>query len=85
MTVKEIARRLSPVLDVSYVEATRLTDSVLLEIAQGLKAGRRVMLHGFGSFRVRTLKARQGRNPKTGTPVAIPERKKVAFRYLGSL
>jgi DNA-binding protein HU-beta len=39
-----------------------------------------VAISGFGTFKVKQTKARQGRNPKTGETIQIPAKKKVAFR-----
>ena len=36
-------------------------------------------IRGFGRFQVTTRAARTGKNPKTGEPVEIPERKRVKF------
>lgn len=85
LTVNELSRRLSPVLDLSYADAGRAITCVLGEIAQALGEGRRVVLHDFGTFRVRATKARIGRNPKTGAVLQIPARTKVGFRYTGKM
>ena len=44
-------------------------DSIMESVAQGDK----VILVGFGSFERRNRKAREGRNPKTGDKMDIPE------------
>jgi DNA-binding protein HU-beta len=44
-------------------------DSIMESVAQGDK----VTLVGFGSFERRNRKAREGRNPKTGDKMDIPE------------
>ena len=41
-------------------------------ITEALRAGDKVELRGFGSFRLRRRKARAGRNPQTGDLVQIP-------------
>ena len=41
-------------------------------ITDALRAGDKVELRGFGSFRLRRRKARAGRNPQTGETVQIP-------------
>ena len=48
-------------------------------ISDALKAGDKVQLIGFGTFEVKTVAAREGRNPQTGETIAIPESKKPAF------
>lgn len=54
---------------------TALTDS----ITEGLAAGEKVGLVGFGSFAVSDRAARTGRNPKTGEPIQIAASKGVRF------
>jgi DNA-binding protein HU-beta len=44
---------------------------MLASIRTSLKRGEAVTLVGFGTFSVGRLKAREGRNPRTGRPVAI--------------
>ena len=49
-------------------------------IAERLSAGETVMISGFGSFRVRGKRAREGRNPRTGEPAPILARRVVTFQ-----
>ncbi len=49
-------------------------------VLETMRDGNKVSVVGFGSFYVRTQKARRGKNPKTGEPVDIPESAKPAFR-----
>lgn len=48
-------------------------------IAADLLGGGEVSLPGVGKLKVTRLSARQGRNPRTGEPLAIPARKKVVL------
>ena len=50
------------------------------ELAATLKKEGAVRVTGVGVFTVRTLKARQGRNPRTGEAVEIPTRRRIAFK-----
>ena len=61
-------------------EAAALVETVIETIAERLSAGEAVGISGFGSFGVRDKLPRQGRNPKTGEPAAIPARRVVTFR-----
>ena len=55
----------------------------ILEImSDALAQGERIEIRGFGSFTVRTRRAKEGRNPKTGDKVAIPE-KRIPFFKVG--
>lgn len=55
------------------------------EIIEQLKAGKRVTIRGFGSFTPALRKARTGRNPGTGEPIAIPAKRTVKFKPLFDL
>lgn len=48
-------------------------------IANALKNGDKVQLIGFGTFEVKTVAEREGRNPKTGETIKIAAAKKPAF------
>lgn len=64
----------------SKAESERWVNSVLDGIKKGLSKGDQVQLIGFGTFRVRTNKARTGRNPQTGQPIKIKASKTVGFK-----
>ena len=57
----------------------QIVERIFGEIEAALKKGDRVALTPFGSFVVRSRKAREGRNPKTGEKIDIPARKVPAF------
>ena len=48
--------------------AAELVEMAIEAIAERLSAGETVTIFGFGSFRVRNKRAREGRNPRTGEP-----------------
>ncbi len=48
-------------------------------IAKTVKKDKVLKIPDLGTFRLRQLKARTGRNPQTGEPIKIPARKKVGF------
>ncbi len=57
----------------------RIFDFFLEEISSSLERGEDVKISGFGTFIVRKIRARPGRNPRTGEPVPIPEHHTVLF------
>lgn len=65
--------------ELSKRHAGQILDRILDEITGALKKGERVALTPFGSFVVRSRKAREGRNPKTGERIKIAARKVPAF------
>ncbi|MDD3647845.1 MAG: HU family DNA-binding protein [Candidatus Dojkabacteria bacterium] len=60
--------------------AAEALDTVLGAVMSALKKGEKVTITGFGTFEVRSRKARTGRNPQTGSEITIPARKVAAFR-----
>ena len=63
-------------------EAELIVNVVLGGIASSLATGDKVELRGFGSFKVKERRAREGRNPKTGDRVSV-EAKKVPYFKAG--
>jgi integration host factor subunit beta len=61
-------------------DVERIVTTVLEEIAKALAVGDRVELRGFGAFSVKVRPARQGRNPRTGAPVSVEEKRVPFFR-----
>ena len=57
----------------------QIVNGLLDHITAALKKGDKVQLTGFGTFEVRTRKARVGRNPQTKEVIQIPGRKSPAF------
>ncbi len=64
----------------SRAHAERVVNSVLASIQSGLMRDQSVQLVGFGTFAVKNLKARMGRNPRTNEPIHIRASKTVGFR-----
>jgi integration host factor subunit beta len=58
----------------------RIVSTMLDEITKALAEGHRVELRGFGAFSVKVRPARQGRNPRTGEPVSVDEKRAPFFR-----
>ena len=53
---------------------------VLEEIIETVAKGESVQIRGFGSFKIRQLKSRIGRNPKDGSKVEIPAKQSVHWK-----
>ena len=56
----------------SKVAAERALNSVIEDVFDALKKGRRVTIGGFGTFMVSRRAERNGRNPRTGKALTIP-------------
>lgn len=66
------------------VEAAKAYDAWVCAMSSRLSAGnakdRVVRLPELGTFKMKTRKARTGRNPQTGRSIKIPAKKVVTFR-----
>jgi integration host factor subunit beta len=54
--------------------------TLLDEMSRTLALGRRIEIRGFGSFSLNVRPARQGRNPKSGAKVIVPEKRVPHFK-----
>ena len=66
--------------DVTAVAAERALNAVLNSIQKAVRTDGEIQLVGFGHFRISHLRARQGRNPKTGGTIQVKPSKTVRFR-----
>lgn len=57
-----------------------LVDTLFGAVAKSIKAEERFSYPGFGTFVVRSRKARTGRDPRTGKEIPIPASKTVGFK-----
>jgi nucleoid DNA-binding protein len=80
VTRSELVQKISERLQISEIAARQVVDSVLESITSALVEGRKVNIYGFGSFTVKNLKARIGRNVRTGEKINVAPRRKVAFK-----
>ena len=61
-------------------DSEKAVNAVFDGIGETLAQGGRVSLVGFGTFEVRSRKARTGRNPQTGETITIPASQVPTFR-----
>ena len=55
-------------------DAQKIVNTIFEEMIAAMARGDRVELRGIGAFTVRMRRGRPGRNPRTGTNVAVPQR-----------
>ena len=82
LTKADLSRHLMERLELGKKDADLLVATFLASIIESLRIGEGVELRGFGSFRLRDRKARQGRNPRSGESIQVPP-KRVAYFKLG--
>ncbi len=64
---------------ITKVDTQRIIDATIEEITEQMKKGNDVTFTGFGSFKVTSVAAKKGRNPRTGEEVEIPAHNRVRF------
>jgi len=75
MTKSELIHRIAEQNPHLYhKDVERIVGTIFDEVGQALSRGDRVELRGFGAFSVKRRDARVGRNPRTGTAVAVTEK-----------
>ena len=75
MNKAELVARVVAETSTTGAAAERMIGAVFSAIADALARDEPVAIAGFGKFAVRGRAARQGRNPRTGKPVAVPASK----------
>jgi DNA-binding protein HU-beta len=80
MNKSELVSKMAELAGVTKVQAERGLDALIQAITEAVEKGEAVKLVGFGSFEVVRRAERKGRNPRTGEPLKISEKKVVKFR-----
>lgn len=79
-TRARLAAEIAEETGISRRDAESVVGMVFRSIAEALASGDEVEIRGFGSFRLRSRRARVTRNPRTGEPVIAPPRRVPFFR-----
>ena len=80
MTKAELIEDVSRVVEMSRKDSEIIVETIFDSIVKSLKAGDKIEIRGFGSFRTRQRQPRIGRNPKTGARVDVPAKKIPYFK-----
>lgn len=76
----DLIQRVSAAHNLPMPAATRVVEAFLNTFIESLARESRLELRDFDTFRIRERKARMGRNPRTGTLVELPPRRRVLFK-----
>lgn len=80
MNKKELVEAVSIKKSMTKKEAEELVDTVFDTITDSLLAGNKVLISGFGTFKVNNRKERKGVSPKTKEIMVIPASKTLSFK-----
>jgi len=80
MTKSELIETVAAKLKLPKGKAELVVNSVFDTMVDSLKSGDGIEIRGFGSFTVRSYKAYDGRNPRTGAMVGVQPKKLPFFK-----
>ena len=80
MTKTEMVKKLAESWGgISNRQANDNLDTLIDFITKAVKKDKQLKIPNLGTFKLRQTKARMGRNPRTGEPIKISAKRKVAF------
>ena len=80
MTKADLIEEVSRLAELTRKDSEMIVETVFDSIVRSLRAGDKIEIRGFGSFRTRQRNPRVGRNPKTGERVDVPAKKIPFFK-----
>lgn len=72
MTKADLVEEVASLSNLSKKSSEVAVNTFFQSIVDSLQRQEKIELRGFGSFKLRHRKAREGRNPKTGEKVHVP-------------
>lgn len=79
LSKKELICEIATELNRHEKDVAEILESFERAVTASLQQGYDVELRGFGTFKKKAVKARAGRNPKTGEPIQIPAKNLAKF------
>jgi len=79
MTKNELVERIAKKVGLTKKAAFEAVNAVFVNIRDSLSKGDKVVISGFGTFKVRNRATRTGRNPQTGSAIKIAGHKLPGF------
>src|SRR6202030_3707178 len=80
MTKADLIDEVSGLVELTRKDSEVVVETIFDSIVRSLRAGDKIEMRGFGSFRTGQRKPRVGRNPKTGDRVDVPAKKIPFFK-----
>lgn len=78
--IEKIAEKVSRDVGITKKQTEVIVETVFESIKDALAKGDKIEIRGFGNFKLRSRRARQARNPKTGESVEVPPKKVPYFK-----
>ncbi len=80
MTKADLIEEVSRLAELTRKDSEIIVETIFDSVVRSLRAGDKIEIRGFDSFRTRQRKPRVGRNPKTGARVEVPAKKIPYFK-----
>ena len=80
LSKKDLISKVAEKAKETKVTVEKVTDAYHDVVKEELKAGNEIYIKGFGTYTNKTRSAREGRNPSTGKPIHIEEKKTIKFK-----
>jgi|SRR5215472_5923616 len=80
MTKADLIEEVSRLAELTRKDSEIIVETIFDSVVRSLRAGEKIEIRGFGSFRTRQRRPRVGRNPKTGERVEVPAKKIPYFK-----
>jgi len=80
MTKADLIDEVSRLAELTRKDSEVIVETIFDSVVRSLRAGDKIEIRGFGSFRTRQRRPRTGRNPKTGEKVDVPAKKIPFFK-----
>src|SRR5256885_8903060 len=80
MTKSDLIEHLCQVQKLPKGRAELLVNTIFDCLEQSLRRGERIEIRGFGSFEIRSYRAYEGRNPRTGSAVSVKPKRLPFFK-----
>ena len=80
MTKGDLIDAVAKAANINKRAAGEAVDATFDNLSRALKKSKRFQVPGFGTFSVRSRKARKGRNPQTGDVITIKASRTVGFK-----
>jgi integration host factor subunit beta len=80
MTKSDIIKKLSENMSLKKKIAEEVIDTIFDSMKEALVSGDKVEIRGFGTFKVKSYKAYEGRNPRTGEIINVKPKKLPFFK-----
>jgi len=74
MTKADLVDRVTAATGLTKRDVAVVVDRFIEAVSAALAAGSHIEIRGFGSFKVKSRRARVARNPRTGATVEVPEK-----------